>query len=396
MKSLLFKDIRLYGRHFLAILLSFALLTLGCAAALIGVSEAAENKREKVTIALYDSDPAAVSRAAISVISNTDAVKGMFDVKTCQSEDEAYEGVKNGTYAAALIFAKNYFSGILSGDGDAVKLLISDSFASAADIVKHFAKTGEELIKVAEYGVMSAEEPLKASFGNTEANSRLRDMEIKYALNLLSIPESAYEVVKTEYSAIGKDTIGHFVICFTVFLMFLTEALFFGYTSSDLAPKMLRRIKSYGISYTAILLEKTLFPFVLRTFLLAAAMAFMGTFSIPALLLALPCLALISIIATSLSALLSQNSLGISVIFALSSLGLFLSGGLLPRTILPHAITRFGYYTPFGLAARSISSAFGGKTSVLAFFVLVIVTAILFILARFYVEQLCIKGGAKK
>ena len=193
-----------------------------------------------------------------------------------------------------------------------------------------------------------------------------------------------------------SEAFGHFTSCFTVFLMLLVEVIFFSYTSRDLAPPMLRRIKSYGIKTYVILLEKAFFPFILRVILLAAAYAFMGTFSLSAFLLALPCLALISVISISFSALLSQSTLGISVIFALCSLGLFLSGGLLPRAMLPAAITRFGDYTPFGLAARVLSPSFGGDFDTFAFVFLAVTAAVIFTLALFYLERSCMRGGAKK
>ena len=397
--ALLQKDLRLYGRHFLSMLALGALLLCGCAAALGAVLGSALQEPEKVKLALVDKDGSALSRTAISAIAGSEDVAAMFTVENCDDAEAVQADMANGVYDAAILFEENYLTRIVRGESTAVTILLSDKLLPAAGTVRHFAVTGETLIKVAEYGVMSAWQPLREELPYETARDALGKLEVRYAMRLLSLPENAFAVEVLPYRESGVNLTAHYICCFTTFLLILCEILFFPYTARDLAPPMLRRIRSYGIARGTLLAEKAILPFCTRLLLLAAALFFSArltdlTLTPASLLSAVLGLLLLSLLLSALSALLSQSTLGISLLFALAVAGLFMSGGLLPSSVLPYALTKVSSFTPSGLAARLLAPLYGGRFDLAALGILTVYTAVMIYAALQQMRRICQKGGA--
>ena len=397
--ALLRKDLRLHGRHFAAMLALCALLLCGCAAALGAVLGSATEEPEKVKLALVDKDGSALSRTAIRAIADSEDVAAMFTVENCDDAEAVKIGMADGTYDAAFLFEENYLSRILRGESAAVTILLSDKLLSASGIVRHFAVTGETLIKVAEYGVMSTWQPLRDELPSDAAHDALEKLELRYAMRLLSLPQNAFAVEVLPYAESGVGLAAHYICCFSAFLLILCEILFFPYTARDFAPPMLQRIRSYGISRGALIVEKAILPFCTRLVLLVAALCLSARFTdltltTAALLSALLGLLLLSLLLSALSALLAQSSLGISLLFALAVAGLFLGGGLLPSSMLPYTLTQIGGFTPSGLAAQLLAPLYGGSFAPFALVILMLLTALVCFAALWQMRRICQKGGA--
>lgn len=397
--ALLRKDLRLHGRHFASMLALCALLLCGCAAALGAVLGSALAEPEKVKLALVDKDGSTLSRTAIGAIAGSEDVAAMFTVEYCDDAEAVKIGMADGTYDAAILFEENYLSRILRGESAAVTILLSDKLLSASGIVRHFAVTGETLIKVAEYGVMSTWRPLQNELPGDTAHDALEKLELRYAMRLLSLPQNAFAVEVLPYAESGVGLAAHYICCFAVFLLILCEILFFPYTARDFAPPMLRRIRSYGISRSALIAEKAILPFCTRLVLLAAALCLSARWTdvtrTPAALLSpLLGLLLLSLLLSALSALLAQSSLGISLLFALAAAGLFLDGGLLPSAMLPYTLTKIGGFTPSGLAARLLAPLYGGGFDLAALGIFTVYTALAVCAALWQMRRICQKGGA--
>ena len=392
------KDLRLYGRHFLSMLFLCALLCLGTGASLGAVLSSAFSEPTKAKLALVDKDGSALSQTAISAIAGSGDVSALFQMEYCDT-DAAKSGIASGEYDAAILFEENYLSRILRGESSAVTILLSDRLLPAANVVEHFAVTGETLIKVAEYGVMSAWPPLRDTLPAATAQDAIDKLELRYAMRLLSLPENAFSVEVLPYSESGVGIAAHYVCAFLTFLLFLGEVLFFPYTARDCAPPMLRRIRSYGIGGGILTAEKAILPLFTRVLLCIAVTALSASVLpitlTPATLCSLSlCLLLISLFLSALSVLFSQSSLGISLLFALSVAGLFLGGGLLPPAMLPYAVTQFGSFTPSGLAARMLAPLYGGGFDLSALGILTAYTAVAFGAAVWQMRRICKKGGA--
>lgn len=399
---LLKKDIHLYWNRMVSILVLICLLTVGCYVALSAVTNSANSDGDKrMCLALYDKEPSSLANAAVEMIASKEEIKEMFTIATCDSEKQVLDGMKAGIYDAALIFEEGYFDKILDGGDSAISLLISDKLTAANDVVTHFAHTGERLIKIAEGGIEATYADIKSDPNVEKPGKISNEITVEYALEIFGMPTEAYTVEVVPTSSNGVDVATYYLICFTVFLLILCEVIFFPYTAGDCAYSMLRRIRSYRISNASIVIEKTILPFFIRTVLFSvilffASSSFSVDFSFESILSALLAIALMSLLFSALSSLLSQTALGISIIFALSVAGLVLCGGLIPSSMLPYTVTKIGAFTPSGLCTGLFAPVFGGFAHNYDMPILTVVTVILIALASLYMRRICERGGGER
>lgn len=399
--ALFAKDIRLHGRKMLSTLLLIVLLLVGCALALGAVLGSATEKKDKTVLALVDNDASTLSKTVVDFVSGSEGVTELFEMERLDSAEKAQSGVESGKYGGAIIFEEDYLSRILDGESEAVRIIIGEAVTDSAQTVLHFAKTGEKLIKVAEYGVMSAWKPLRKVYSVDETHKILGKMEIIYALRLLSIPEMAFEKEEMQYADSNVGIAEYYIIAFTVFLMILIEVIFFPYTAMDCAPPMLKRIRSYGIGGAALTFEKAIVPFTVRGVVLFGVASLLDkktdmVFNAETFIFALCGMFILSVFFSSLSVLFSQTPLGISIIFAIAVSGLFLSGGLVPISMLPNTVIEFGKFTPSGICTSFIAPLFDGNRDFASLAVFAAITAVAYFAAVIYTRRICERGGAAR
>ncbi len=399
--TLLKKDIRLYLRRMAATFICLLLVLCGCAAALVSALGFATEKRERIQLGIVDNDASSISKLLINVVKSSDAVKELFDVESFKTEDSAKAAIADGELTGALIFREGYFYDILDGDKSAVRIVLSDSVEELTGVITHFAKTGEKLIKIAESGVMAALEPLKEEYTGKEAWDILEKMEIPYALSLLSLPEDAFLTEELPYANGSVGITEYYLLAFIVFLMTVVEIIFFRFTAEDCTPSLLGRIKSYRIGNAAFVIEKAMLPFLIRSLLLLCATLLLGKFTetnitVLSFSATLLCALLISVFMSSLSVLLSQSKMGISIIFAFAAASLVTGGGLIPISMLPHAAVLAGGYTPGGLCQRLLSPLLFGSLDTKDFLLLSAYCILAFMLACRFINKITAKGGGEK
>lgn len=398
---LLKKDVKLYGSKIISTLLLLFLLVAGTVVALCAMLQSDTSDSDTVLhMAIYDREPSKLTSTAITAVSNMQTVKELMTVDVCESEDEVRAGIKSGKYDAALIFEEGYYTKILDGNDSAVCILLSSSFESAADMVRHFALTGEKLIETAEAGVEGLYAPLAEKIGNAEARKAINAMELNFALKLFSIPSDSFTVETVPYSSAGLGEAEYYIICFAAFLMLICEVIFFPYTAKDCEFAMLRRIKSYRVHSVAMIAEKATIPFFIRALLLfgtatAVGKSFGVSLSAGAVLCALCGVLLISVFMAALSVLLSQSPLGISVIFALSAACLVLCGGIIPQSMLPYEVSIIGAHTPMGACIDMLSPLLGGVCTVKSAVYLTAVAVLTVAVASLFMSRIC-KGGGER
>lgn len=398
---LLKKDLRLYGKNLVSTLFLLVFLAASSAAALgAALMGALGDDDSRLTMALFDKEPSSIANQAVEIVANTEGVRSMFTVEICDSEEEVRSGMESGIYDAAIIFEEGYFSKILEGDDAGVCILISDKLNSATEMVKHFALTGEKLIKIAEGGIEAAYGRLLEEYPSNTARKIITPVEIDYAFEIFAMPTEGFDEMEMPYAANGVDTFSHYILCFAAFVLVICEVIFFPYTAKDCEFSMLRRIKSYRISNAAIILQKAIIPFFIRVILLCGTFALASVFadvslSAANILAAIAATALLSVLMTSLTVLLSQSSLGISVIFAFSVAFLVLSGGLIPSAMLPYTMMRIGEFTPLGLFSSSVAPLLCGNASY-SLITLAVCTAALFAASCTYMKRITVRGGGEK
>ena len=405
------KDARLYSKRFLSMILTLLMIIVGCAAALTAVIGQSDKKESKISLALVnEEDSNWLSTFAVEVVKSSDIIQGMFDIVDLDSREEAIGGVENGEYASAIILSKNFVGNIVNhpdNPENTVSIILSKSLENASYLVNHFAKTGEQLIKVAVSQVDSIAYPLVDGLeakGETRSYGwkRFDALSMSFGMRMLGLPENAFtKELPPSGNLNSLTTSSNYVLAFAVFILLLIEIIFFPYTANDCKHAMLKRIKSYGISGAVITAEKAVMPFITRcviysAFAVAVTKLMHVEFSVKAYLFGILTMLLISVLFSSLSVLFSQTPLGISILFAISVTGLFLSGGLVPPAILPEQVLTLGTYTPSGLSMQMLLPTLGKAYSVKALLLLFAFTAIMFSAASLFTRRICERGGADR
>ena len=387
-------------RRLCRILPLLLLLAAVSAAAFFAVSTGAAQKEGALRLALVGDDDSFVGRTATAAVAGSPEIAALFTVESCD-EATARAGLASGRYAAAMLFADDFIGGILDGDGDAVRIVLSDALQRNGALVAHAGATGEMLMRTAEAAVNAAWKPLAGALPAADAARAFEKLELRCAVEFFTLPSAAFAAETVPYSAAGLSLYAHFAVCFTVLLFFLAEALFAADIRESLTYAVLCRMRSLGVTGGGFLLGKCAIPFLCRMLLLCG----IGTFAARAKLLtltagtaaaALFCLFSVSLFLTALSVAASSSPLGAALPCALGGVCLFLCGGLLPLHLLPPRVAALGAYTPFGAACDLLAPLFGGSLSrrtlcAAAVCTLLTAAAVAFGRRRFY--RLLLRGG---
>ncbi len=293
------------------------LLLLLCAAslaALYAVSTGAAQKEGALRLALVNGDDSFLGRTAVAAIAGNEAVSALFTVENCD-EETALAGLQSGRYAAAMLFADDFFYGILDGDGNAVRIVLPDALQRNGALVAHAAATGETLMRTAESAVNAAWQPLIDTLPAADAARAIEKLELTCAVEFLTLPTAAFAEETLPYSAAGLSLYAHYAVCFTVLLFFLCEALFAADIRESCSYAVFCRLRGLGVTNGAFLLCKCAVPFFCRALLLCgigavAARAGLPHLSAGAVCAALAALLLLTLFLTALSAAASQAPLG--------------------------------------------------------------------------------------
>lgn len=387
----------LFSRRLVRVLLPLLLLTLCALLALGTVTRGAEAKDAPLRLALADKENSFLSRTAVGMIAANREIASLFTVESCD-EAHALDGMKSGRYAAAILFEKDFISKILAGDETAVRILLSDALRQSGSIVQNAAETGELLMKTAEYAVNVAWEPLRDAMPYDEASRAFSRLELSCGLEFLSLPIDAFSSETLPYSERGTALVPHYFLCFTVFLLFLTETAFWDGARQSCACTLLCRLRSLGVGDGELLLGKSVFPLFLRALLLlglclACKNAVGVTTTAGAVGCALLALLFVSLFSTALSILFSDSPLGAAIPGTLAAAGLFLCGGLLPLHLLPQSAARLGALTPFGAAADLLAPLFGGVCAPRAYLLALLYSALTVCLALKRLRKIRRNGG---
>lgn len=390
-------ELRRLPRRFFRLLPLLLLLAAVSLAALAAVSAGAGQKESALRLALVDQDDSFLSRTAVAAVAGNAEIAALFTVDTCD-EETAIAGVQSGRYAAALLFAEDFISGILDGKSDAVRIVLSDALRQNGALVAHAAATGEVLMRVAESAVNAAWQPLAAELPIADAAHAFERLELTCAVEFLTLPTAAFAEETLPYSASGLSLPAHYAVCFSVLLLFLCEALFAADIRESCTYAVFCRMRSLGVTSGAFLLGKCVIPFFCRALLLcglgfAAARAGLLTLTVGNVLSGFAGLLLLNLFLCALSAAASATQLGATIPCAMGGVCLFLCGGLLPLHLLPLRVAKIGAYTPFGVAYGLFAPLLGGNLSPRALAVAALYAAAAVLLAARRFDRLVRNGG---
>ena len=370
MKSMLKRDLRLFGRGVIPALVLTLVLSLGCGLAAFAISRSEEAGAEPVRFALVDQEDSLLSRIAIHVVMELPGIQVSLAVDKTD-EKTAREGISNGTYVGAMILPDGFTDYVLHLQQFSVTLLLSEKAAQAADLVSEIAHLGQTLITTGQYAILAGEnQMIRADVPDAlynELNDRMNDVLLDHAT---SLELSSFQIETVPYAGTGLSAVSWYALCWLTLLLMFTGLFFGALYTTDLGRPILLRLYASGIRPSEFSAGKILWPFLFRAVLLLGAVFFLVSLmplsvSFLSVLSAAACVLFLSVLTASLAILLSKNGAWIFAVLSLGAAGLLLTGGLIPRSMLPEFLTVIGDLTPSGAASALLLPLFGGRPGVL-------------------------------
>ncbi|MBQ9764657.1 MAG: ABC transporter permease [Lachnospiraceae bacterium] len=382
-----------YIPKLLLCMLCFAALLVGFAFAGSKLLYSNHNSVAKVKIALVTEDDNPLIDLALHYIGKMDSVEGIceFEVTT---EEDAFNKLRNGELYSVVLLPPNFIDGIMNGDNIPAEVILHPDSGADSVLFETLASAAAYTLRTAQAGIYAGIDTYQFYELNKKSVNRitndLNEIYIDMALrrSLMFEPESL--------SATGTLSIGTFFASSAFILLLLFSgigcAAFYKSNTSFLS----KTIKRQGINYSAQIILQALAISVCYFVIFAIPYLLYSHFILYAELLTtifihLPILfILIFGICTFMLLLfrISKNpQTGTLLLFFVSVVLIFLSGGILPKAFLPLAIQKAMPFLPsthwLSLAFDLFSGSFTGSALILTLLI-----SVLFILLNYISTRL--------
>ncbi len=360
------RDGILFRRGVIPALVLSLLLAAVVAAAGFSVLKSAAEGYARAEVVLVDYEDSLYSRIAISTVEAQSYIDSLLHIETADSEEEALALLNSGKCAAIVILPEGYVDDISVGREAKGRIILSEAAAASAETVGSVALFGERLLAAGQYGVFAGQQliwdhGLSAEVEKSfliKSNTGLMDAA-------LSLYDDAIDVEVTAYDGTSLSITAYYAAAWMVLFFMLCGLFFMTLYLTDNQPAMLTRLYALKITPSGFFLGKWLWPLLFRVLFFAALLVGLGRI-VPlrltplTLLAALLGLAFMSLFVSSIAVITADRSGAFGLVTALSAAGLFLAGGIVPRSMLSRALTAAGRFSPSGLAAAFFAPLFGG------------------------------------
>lgn len=371
MKPMLQRDLVLMKRGLIPALLLTGLLAAALALAGFSVLKGASEGSAPVQVAVVDEEGGLVSRFCINLVSSQSYVASLMDIDRV-SRRRALAGMEDGTYAAVIILPEGYTDNIMYGHEGEGEILLSKGAAASAEIVASVADLGERLLAAGQYGVFAGEEVVWAAGLPSDVHNRFLDQS---NLELLDKAVGLYDTGTQDtvlpYNGTGLSVEGYYAVTWLGLFLLVSGLFFTGLYTADNSRSLLTRLFSTGIRPADYLAGKVLYPLLFRLPLFVLLLFGLSRL-VPLSLSAGTVLAalfgvLLSACLISFSAVALASRKGwAGLLIGIAAIGLFLCGGIVPRSFLPAWLTALGDYTPVGAVCSCLKPLFGSSLKSLA------------------------------
>ena len=391
------------GRLFLRGLLPGALFTLLSLALCIllgySVYRTAAEKAVPVKTALVDEEDDFLSRAAISAVQNEPYISAVLEFKR-MSRENALAALETGDVDAVVLLPSGYLDDIRGGRKAFGEIHLSDAAATSAEVIRAIASFGELLLVSGQQGVFTGEELIVREGLSNEIHEAFIEKSNAELIDVVfDLFGSASEVRVTDYDGSGLSVTACTAVTWGSFFFLLFGLFFTGLYTLDLRRELVARLYAGGLTPFGFLFGKLLYPFAGRVMIAVPVLALLSNVTplsvrFSGVLLFIAGLLIATVFSTCGVVLLSDRRGAAGVLAAVFSLGLFLSGGLIPRAMLPDLIPETGRFLPVGILNGFFAPLFGGPADVPAMICGAVLAAGLLILTHRKLKSVPEKGGA--
>lgn len=349
------------------IILVSVILAVIIGAAAFGISAYTSNSDDssllKVAIVYDDNDNSKYIRQAMSLIADEESVSAVCSLVE-MDEESALTGLKDGTVDVVVLIPKGLIRSIMNGQNKTIEMIFpSVGVNNSSYIYQEMINAGTSVVSTAEAGIYSMDDVLNALFSGqkdkqTELENKLSEIYFSYGLDR-SIYFRVTDVSKTEGLSTTQFYIATGFMLLLLFSGIVCEKLFVVNNNSLTRVLRIAGIKEGYISFSRIMgicLVYTGFFWLVCIFLGIVGLRFPAVFNYYELSSPLDLI-------TSLIGLFVINYAILSFIFFIFILidntiykviGLFIigivcmymSGCIIPSSLLPNAVRIIGNFLP--------------------------------------------------
>ena len=390
---------RIFKRGIIPALVLIVLFSAVCAAVGIASYRDMSAGRAPVGVALVDEDDSVLSRLCISFAQEQSYMKKLLSVVQVEDELQAMDLLKNGDCAAVIVLPENYVEEIMEGTPCRGRIVLSEAAASSAETVDSVVRFGELILAAGQQGVFSGEQLIYAhQLGETLHADYLNEVNRSLISFALEVNDRPFAEETVPYAGTGVSLKAHYAACWLALFLLICGLFFSELYTKDIRRPLLLRLYAAGVSPWQMLCGKLLYPGAFRALAVCAILPLLQRFVLPEYsAFSLFCLfaaiaastVLISCVAVSMAGKSWQG-----LILAVAAAGLFLTGGIVPRSMLPAVLIVIGDYSPFGALRALLLPMFGGKLPPGKAAAAVVYSAAVFLLCLHRLRRPTEKGGA--
>lgn len=327
-----------------AIVLVCLLGTIAFLASRVLYGDSAVNR---ITMAVVLPEEDLLAQKAVLMLASMDSVESLCDF-VYVDEDTAIEQLKNREVHGIMKVPKEFINGIITGVNTPILIILPDEKEIESLVFKELADAGARSLGIAQASIYAADE-ICYNYGLSEVipkvEKQLNNLYFAYTLPRLDYFRH-YQV-----NAISEVTAFEFFsISGIVFCLFLSGIPLYSLCKAE---KRVLRDKLYliGIGKEKRILTKILTTAMLLWIVLLLICVVMIVFEIIEMQFCLIfASAMISLTAASIIVAVYQVTsnpvVGVTALFWLSMLMLFLSGGFIPFVFLPAAVKQISVFIP--------------------------------------------------
>ena len=361
------RDGRLFRRGVIPALVLSLLLAAVIVAAYYSVLKSAAEGSARAKLVLVDQEDSLYSRIAIATVEAQSYIDSLLEIDSADSEEEALDLLARGECAAVIILPEGYLNDIMVGREARGRTILSEAAAASADTVASVALFGERLLAAGQYGVFAGQQLIWAHGLSKDFEEHFLIQSNTGLMNAaLSLYDEAFTVQISPYDGTSLSLSAYYAVAWLVLFFTLSGLFFMNLYLTDNRPDMLTRLYALGVSPGRFFAGKWLWPSLFHSVFAAALLFFLSRFmplslNPGSILLFLCGLLFLSLLSASLSVMLADRGQSFGLLTFLAAAGLFLAGGLIPRSMLSRGLTAAGRFWPSGLAAAFFSPLFGGR-----------------------------------
>ncbi len=372
LSAMLLRDFRLFKRGVIPALVLTLILALACTLAAYGALRAAGGETRLLRVCYVDDEDSMFSRSAIRMLRSVPGVSDYASLEKISGE-EVEAAIAGGEYAGAMALPAGILDDLVAGRPTEIRLLISDSASWAGDFIRMGAGSAQILLNTFQVmditGMVLLE---RAGVPEQERYVRIGEFDSEMLARLAELTAVYAEDIVLPYGGTGLSAQAWYALQWTTLLLLFAGLFFNALYTEDCGRSILARLYASGIRPEGFLAGKLLYPLLFRGVILLGILLPLGRFmplivNVRTMLPAVLSLVFLTVLTSCAAVLLQKNGGYLHLLLAVGAAGLVLTGGIVPRTMLPKAMTVLGDMTPLGAAAGLLSPLFGGPVRAASF-----------------------------